>query len=93
MDADACQTQTTRKKVAESTLEMGKKANKGVTAKGSWMGVDGGENADFSHFLLVPVSSPRFVEISSPPLILSNLRYSPTLLHSFADAISRSPTP
>lgn len=55
LDPDACQTQTTRKKVAESTLEMGKKGNKGVTAKGSWMGVDGGETADFSHFLLVPV--------------------------------------
>lgn len=58
IDADACHTQTTRKKVAESTLEMGKKGSKGVTAKGSWMGVEGGESADFSHFLLVPVSSP-----------------------------------
>lgn len=56
VDPDACQTSTTRKKMAESTLEMGKKGNKGVTAKGNWMGVDGGENADFSHFLLVPVS-------------------------------------
>jgi hypothetical protein len=56
IDADACHTQTTRKKVAESTLEMGKKGSKGVTAKGNWMGVEGGQSADFSHFLLVPVS-------------------------------------
>lgn len=35
---------------------MGKKGSKGVTAKGNWMGVEGGESADFSHFLLVPVS-------------------------------------
>ncbi|GAA5862218.1 hypothetical protein JCM8547_007774 [Rhodosporidiobolus lusitaniae] len=62
-------TQSTRKKVAETTLEMGKKGTKGVTAKGSWMGVDAGESADFSHSLLVPsdaLSIPRgrHVEVS-----------------------------
>lgn len=55
-DADACQTQTTRKKICETTLEMGKKGSKGVTAKGSWMGVEAGEASDFSHSLQVPVS-------------------------------------
>lgn len=56
VDPDACQTQTTKKKVSESTLEMGKKGAKGVaTAKGSWLGVDGGENASVSHFVVVPV--------------------------------------
>ena len=45
----------TKKKVAETTLEMGKKGNSGVTAKGIWLGVDKGESLDFSHFLLVPV--------------------------------------
>lgn len=57
IDFDACQTQTTKKKVAEETLDMGKKAAKGdVTAKGTWMGVDKGEQAEFCHYLQVPVS-------------------------------------
>ncbi|KAL8278464.1 hypothetical protein RQP46_009154 [Phenoliferia psychrophenolica] len=69
VDADACQTQTTRKKVAETILEMGKKVNKGVTAKGSWMGVAGGENADISHFLQIPpdaltILRGRYIEIT-----------------------------
>jgi len=34
---------------------MGKKGSKGVTAKGSWMGVEAGETSDFSHSLQVPV--------------------------------------
>ncbi|GAA5928775.1 hypothetical protein JCM10213_002553 [Rhodosporidiobolus nylandii] len=61
-DGTPSQTQSTRKKIAEETLEMGKKGTKGVTAKGSWMGVDAGESADFSHSLLVPsdaLSIPR----------------------------------
>ncbi|KAK4053701.1 hypothetical protein OIV83_001357 [Microbotryomycetes sp. JL201] len=62
-------TQTTRKKVAESALEMGKKASKGVTAKGSWLGVEPGEAADYSHFLLVPpeelsIARGRHVEVT-----------------------------
>ncbi|GAA5978811.1 hypothetical protein JCM11641_003571 [Rhodosporidiobolus odoratus] len=68
-DGAPSQSQTTRKKIAETTLEMGKKGTKGVTAKGSWVGVDAGESADFSHSLLVPsdaLSIPRgrHVEIS-----------------------------
>ncbi|GAA5863885.1 hypothetical protein JCM1840_005804 [Sporobolomyces johnsonii] len=69
LDADACQTQTTRKKVTETTLEMGKKGSKGVTAKGSWMGVEAGDSADFSHSLLVPpdalsISRGRHLEVT-----------------------------
>lgn len=54
-ELDASQTQTTKKKMAEAALEMGKKGNSGVTAKGSWMGVDKDEAAEFSHSLLIPV--------------------------------------
>lgn len=54
---DFCSTQTTKKKVAESVLVMGKKGHQGlVTAKGLWMGVDQGEEVGFSHFLTIPVS-------------------------------------
>lgn len=55
---EACQSNTTKKKVAEATLEVGKKAAKGdVTAKGMWLGVDQDEEASFSHFIHVPVSA------------------------------------
>ncbi|GAA5901477.1 hypothetical protein JCM8208_001813 [Rhodotorula glutinis] len=52
--SEPTQTQTTRKKVAETTLELGKKGTKGVTAKGSWLGVDAGESADFAPSFLIP---------------------------------------
>lgn len=56
IDPDACKTQTTKKQVAETSLDMGKKATKGsVTAKGMWLGVDAGEEVDFCHFLMIPV--------------------------------------
>lgn len=62
-EGSACQTQTTKKKVAEEVLEVGKKGHKGgVTAKGLWMGVEHGEEVAFSHFLLVPVSALRLTE-------------------------------
>ncbi|GAA5900317.1 uncharacterized protein JCM6883_002807 [Sporobolomyces salmoneus] len=69
LDGDACQTQTTRKKICETTLEMGKKGSKGVTAKGSWMGVEAGEASDFSHSLQVPpdalsISRGRHLEVT-----------------------------
>ncbi|GAA5996399.1 uncharacterized protein JCM10292_007582 [Rhodotorula paludigena] len=68
-DSDTAQTQTTRKKVAETTLELGKKGTKGVTAKGSWIGVEAGESADFSPSFLVPadaltISRGRHLEVS-----------------------------
>lgn len=57
VDQDACATQTTKKKVTESTLEMGRKNAKGnVTAKGTWMGVDPDQDTDFCHFLEIPVN-------------------------------------
>lgn len=57
VDTESCQTQSNRKKVAETTLESGKKAAKGdVTAKGNWLGVEKGSTADFMHSILVPVS-------------------------------------
>ncbi|GAA5835446.1 hypothetical protein JCM9279_004542 [Rhodotorula babjevae] len=52
--SEPTQTQTTRKKVAETTLELGKKGTKGVTAKGSWLGVEAGESADFAPSFLIP---------------------------------------
>jgi hypothetical protein len=63
IDPDACQTSTTKKKVAESVLEMGKKGTKGVTAKGMWMGVAKGEDASFSHSLVVPVMIVSSVDL------------------------------
>ncbi|GAA6057651.1 hypothetical protein JCM3770_000281 [Rhodotorula araucariae] len=67
--SEPTQTQTTRKKVAETTLELGKKGTKGVTAKGSWLGVEAGEVADFSPSFLIPedaltISRGRHLEIS-----------------------------
>lgn len=57
-DIDACQTSTTKKEVAQCTLEMGQKGEKGcVTAKGFWTGVQGGSSVELSHFITVPVSA------------------------------------
>lgn len=47
--------QATKKKVAESTLELGKKSSSGATAKGTWIGVDAGASANFSPTLVIPV--------------------------------------
>lgn len=56
IDPDACSTQTTKKKIAETSLDMGKKNAKGqVTAKGMWMGVDVNQETEFCHFLELPV--------------------------------------
>ncbi|BGP30179.1 hypothetical protein JCM10296v2_001931 [Rhodotorula toruloides] len=49
--------QSTKKKVADMTLEVGKKGTKGVTAKGTWLGVEAGECADFAPSLLVPADA------------------------------------
>ncbi|CAO1631190.1 unnamed protein product [Jaminaea pallidilutea] len=70
VDADACSTTTTRKKVTEEVLELGQKGSKGfVTAKGWWTGVEAGGNLDFSHHLAIPTDAltvvrGRHVEIS-----------------------------
>lgn len=47
--------QCTKKKVAETTLELGKKSSSGPTAKGSWIGVEAGTSASFSPTLVIPV--------------------------------------
>ncbi|CAO1618333.1 unnamed protein product [Parajaminaea phylloscopi] len=70
LDADACTTSTTRKKVTEEILEMGQKGSRGfVTAKGWWTGVEAQSNLDFSHHLAIPsdaltIARGRHVEIS-----------------------------
>lgn len=57
-DIDACETSTNKKEVAQCTLEMGQKGERGcVTAKGFWTGVDPGGYVELSHFLQVPVST------------------------------------
>ena len=57
-DADACQTSTTRKVVAETVLEMANKGASGyATAKGWWTGVEAGSSLEFVHYILLPVSA------------------------------------
>ena len=57
LDADACHTSTTRKIVAETTLEMASKGTSGyATAKGWWTGVEAGGSLEFVHYILLPVS-------------------------------------
>jgi hypothetical protein len=55
-DPDECQTATTRKAVAASTLEMAQGFPRGhASTSGWWPGISSGERSDFSHFLLLPV--------------------------------------
>lgn len=67
---DPSQTQSSRKKMAETVLEMGKRAaGHAVTARGGWLGVDKGQSTDFSHFLVVPpdalsIAKGRYLEVS-----------------------------
>lgn len=69
LDPDACQTSTTRKKIAEEELEMGQKGSRGVvTAKGWWTGVEPGQKVDSSHYMQIPadalsISRGRHVEV------------------------------
>ncbi|KAG8923764.1 hypothetical protein FRC00_005879 [Tulasnella sp. 408] len=54
-DIDACETSTSKKEVAQCTLEMGQKGEKGcVTAKGFWTGVEPCGSVELSHFIQVP---------------------------------------
>lgn len=56
-DPDACQTSTSQKEVASTTLEMGQHGSRGhASAKGFFLGVAPGETLDFSHLILIPVS-------------------------------------
>ncbi|SYW84302.1 uncharacterized protein UBRO2_05402 [Ustilago bromivora] len=69
LDPDACQTSTTRKKIAEEELEMGQKGSRGVvTARGWWTGVEPGQRVESSHYMHVPgdalsISRGRHVEV------------------------------
>lgn len=57
VDIDACQTTTTRKAVATSTLEMAQGFPRGhASTSGWWAGIPSGERLEFSHFLLIPVT-------------------------------------
>lgn len=47
---------TTRKKMAESTLEVSKKATESVNESGIWSGVEAGSNIELCHFLELPVN-------------------------------------
>ncbi|KAK0465584.1 immunoglobulin E-set, partial [Desarmillaria tabescens] len=54
-DPDACQTTTTEKQIAESTLQMGQHGSRGhASAKGWWTGVPPGDAQEFCHFILIP---------------------------------------
>jgi hypothetical protein len=58
VDADACETITMVKEVAESTLQMGDQGAKGhASAKGWWTGVTSGQSRAFEHYIVLPVSS------------------------------------
>lgn len=64
VDPDACQTATTHKVVAESALERSHSIAKGhASADGWWTGVPAGQEAQFSHWILIPVR--RMVKITS----------------------------
>ena len=69
VDPDACQTSTTRKKIAEEELEMGQKGSRGVvTARGWWTGVEPGQRVESSHYMQLPadalsISRGRHVEV------------------------------
>ncbi|SPO27140.1 uncharacterized protein UTRI_10601_B [Ustilago trichophora] len=70
LDPDACQTSTTRKKIAEEELEMGQKGSRGVvTAKGWWTGVEPNQRVESSHYMQIPadalsISRGRHVEVT-----------------------------
>lgn len=57
VDPDACQTSTAQKVITETILEMSQRSGKGhASAKGWWTGVSPGQELDFSHYILLPVS-------------------------------------
>ena len=56
IDPDACQTATSHKVVAEELLERSHSVAKGhASAQGWWTGVQPGQEAQFSHWILIPV--------------------------------------
>ncbi|KAF8627248.1 hypothetical protein AX15_004455 [Amanita polypyramis BW_CC] len=69
LDPDACQTATTTKIIAESTLEAGDRATRGhASAKGWWTGVPPRKRLDLSHSIVIPpgevsLARSRFLEV------------------------------
>ncbi|KAI0756748.1 hypothetical protein C8Q80DRAFT_1130287 [Daedaleopsis nitida] len=69
VDPDACQTVTVHKVVAETSLERSHAITKGhASAEGWWTGVPAGQEAQFSHWILLPsealsLSRSRLVEV------------------------------
>lgn len=56
-DPDACETETSEKRVAECVLVSGQKGAKGhASAKGWWTGVGPGEKGTVGHSIVIPVS-------------------------------------
>lgn len=63
-DPDACQTATTSKRVASSTLEMARAGEKGhASAKGWWTGVNAKDETEFTHYISLPVSHLVFCQM------------------------------
>lgn len=76
IDADACQTSTTRRVVAETVLEMANKGTSGyATAKGWWTGIEAGGSLEFVHYILLPVGTQCHVYLE----LLTTLCFSLTL--------------
>lgn len=72
-DPDACQTDTVYKEVAQSTLETTHRVQRGYAgSKGWWTGVNPGENAVFSHYIVIPVSPDDTLRISVPDKFYPN---------------------
>ncbi|RDX50472.1 hypothetical protein OH76DRAFT_1482249 [Lentinus brumalis] len=69
IDPDACQTATTHKVVGEALLERSHSIAKGhASAQGWWTGVQPGQEAQFSHWIVIPpealsVPRSRLVEV------------------------------
>ncbi|TFK92792.1 hypothetical protein K466DRAFT_659016 [Polyporus arcularius HHB13444] len=69
IDPDACQTATTHKVVGEALLERSHSIAKGhASAQGWWTGVQPGQEAQFSHWIVIPpealsVARSRLVEV------------------------------
>jgi hypothetical protein len=66
-DPDACQTDTIYKEIAQSTLETTHRVQRGYAgSKGWWTGVNPGENTEFSHYIVIPVSPGNALRMCTP---------------------------
>lgn len=67
-DPDACETETSEKKVEDSILISGQKGTKGhASAKGWWIGIGPGDAMNVCHCITIPVSmlAPNFLNLIS----------------------------